>query len=98
MDSKSKISVNLKREILSEIFKIIEPVGRKTMSVDTGFGLMVEKLFGTTSYVSLSYSEKIEYLSRLSAITVEVEIRGFLTSREIDYFYNAVLNVNFSNN
>ena len=80
-------SVNHKLDVIERLHDtILEYVGKKDISVDEGFGMLIRVLFGMNTYLSISYTDKINYMAMVAEISYAVKYCD-LSPEEIDKMY-----------
>lgn len=72
--------------------EIIIPVGKQSISVDEGFSKTISMLYRTNTHLSLTYSEKLNYLLELSCITYPLSTGELSPSNEILLIQTSFLN------
>ncbi len=48
---------------------IIIPVGKRKISVDEGYGRLVQKVYGLNNYMSLTWSEKLNFIATFAYVS-----------------------------
>ena len=80
-----EIAVNLWLRIHNEI---IMPVGSKELSIDEGFSKFVKIVYGTNTYLSLSWREKLNFLLDLAYVSYAIK-RDLGLKDQLDHLYES---------
>jgi len=81
-------------KLLTQVHEqVIVPVERQKISVDEGFSKAVSTLYGVNTYLSLTYSEKFNYLLELSYITYTITSENLDSFKTAQLFGDSFLNV-----